>query len=680
MAPTEGLVMALYGPWGSGKSTVVNFVVHAIEALPESDRPVVLNFNPWWFGGHEDLIRRFFDQLMITLKKRGVVTERVRRAMANLADIVAQVPLTEVSAGARIFSRIARPKARDVVELRRSVENALRDQPRKILVILDDIDRLSTEETREVFRLVKSVANFPNVVYFLAFDKNVAIQAVGSVQGVTGEEYLEKIIQVPFELPLPDKSALRKLFFERLNMILASTPDGAFDQTYWQNVYMEGVDHFITSPRDVARLSNTLSVTYPAVQGEVNAVDFIAVETLRVFTSELYQVIRQNPESFAGASSGGFGADANVDRLRSFHDAWLENVDAKDRVALKAVARRIFPRLEAVWSNTYYGSESLGRWRKELRVCSPDIFPTLFRLAVPEGGISNTEMGAILTSTKDASEFSEALLELSASRRPDGTTRLATFLERMEDYTRDDIQLEQVSPIMSALFDVGDELLRADPGRPGMFGFGLDTRMGRIVHQLIRRVASEQVRFEILIDAIQTGRALTFSVHEIIVLGQEHGRHSERNPSPEEQRIVSEQHLNDLEALCLNKIRSSAKDGTLIEAPELSMVLFLWGGWSDFDEPRQWVEEICKDDHNLLNILSAFVGVSFRHTLGDVSESTHYSFNLEALTRLIDPATVVERVSELARRPDLPVEQERATKAFLRAVERGDGDDEDDSD
>ena len=47
----DGLVLALYGPWGSGKSTVLNYVRHFLEQRPEAEQPVIVTFNPWWFSG-----------------------------------------------------------------------------------------------------------------------------------------------------------------------------------------------------------------------------------------------------------------------------------------------------------------------------------------------------------------------------------------------------------------------------------------------------------------------------------------------------------------------------------------------------------------------------------------------------------------------------------------------------
>jgi predicted KAP-like P-loop ATPase len=67
--PADGLVVALYGAWGTGKSTALNFVLHYAEQDPDADQPVIVRFNPWWFAGHEDLVRRFFSQFEAALFK-----------------------------------------------------------------------------------------------------------------------------------------------------------------------------------------------------------------------------------------------------------------------------------------------------------------------------------------------------------------------------------------------------------------------------------------------------------------------------------------------------------------------------------------------------------------------------------------------------------------------------------
>ncbi|MBD2430813.1 MULTISPECIES: P-loop NTPase fold protein [Fischerella] len=83
----------------------------------------------------------------------------------------------------------------------------------------------------QLFRLLKAIPNFTNVVYVLAFNKDVVYKFIAETQGISGDIYLDKIIQTTFELPLPDKILLRRLLFEKLNAIFANTPKQMCDRT-----------------------------------------------------------------------------------------------------------------------------------------------------------------------------------------------------------------------------------------------------------------------------------------------------------------------------------------------------------------------------------------------------------------------------------------------------------------
>lgn len=86
--------------------------------------------------------------------------------------------------------------------------------------MIDDVDRLSNEEIISVFQLVKTIADFPYAVYLLAFDCEIIINALREVQKGDGAEYLEKIVQVPFELPEPESEDVHRIFKERLESII----------------------------------------------------------------------------------------------------------------------------------------------------------------------------------------------------------------------------------------------------------------------------------------------------------------------------------------------------------------------------------------------------------------------------------------------------------------------------
>jgi len=186
----EGHVIALYGPWGFGKTTMLNYVQHFLKDTTATEQPVIVPFNPWWFAGSEDLMKAFFDQLQVRLEGHKEFSSQARKSLAKFADVLSEVPL----AWAKPAATLLRSKPKDIAKLKSEISGALQQQSRRIVVVIDDIDRLTSEEIRQIFRVVKAVADFPKVTYLMAFDKAVVVQSLGELQGSSGEDYLEKIV------------------------------------------------------------------------------------------------------------------------------------------------------------------------------------------------------------------------------------------------------------------------------------------------------------------------------------------------------------------------------------------------------------------------------------------------------------------------------------------------------
>jgi predicted KAP-like P-loop ATPase len=152
MAPSDGLVISINGPWGSGKSTVLNFMLHYLEQADKEEQPIILRFNPWWFSGREDLTRLLIGQLRVRLgdKDYGELKER----LADLADLVSKIPGIPGREAGEFFADKLRGQP-DLIALKEKIGELLLLQKRKILVLIDDIDRLSPDEIRDLFRVLK---------------------------------------------------------------------------------------------------------------------------------------------------------------------------------------------------------------------------------------------------------------------------------------------------------------------------------------------------------------------------------------------------------------------------------------------------------------------------------------------------------------------------------------------
>jgi predicted KAP-like P-loop ATPase len=670
MAPNDGLVMSVNGSWGSGKSTVLNFMLHYLGQVEEDKRPVVVRFNPWWFSGREDLTRLLIGQICAALgEKESEFNRKLKKYLSDFTDVVSKLPsipgVTPLSwLKTSKFFTDSLFKQPSLSELKEKIDNLLTTRSKKILVFVDDIDRLSPDEIRDLFRAIKATANFPNTIYLLAFDTQVVTKALEQGYFASGQQYLEKIIQVPFELPHPDKVALRQLLFSKLAQIITNTPEHLFDQMYWTNVYFDGIDHFINTPREIVRLINVLRATYPAVQGEVNPVDFIAIEAFRVFRPEMYDIIRKNENFLVGASDS---SERNgQEKYSEIYKSWINQVPERDQKAVERILVRLFPRFERLFSNIIYSSDFSSTWRKNLRICSPEIFPVYFRFNVSEDSITASEMQMLLNASQDSMAFEKELINYSSQTRRDGTTRLRAILERFEDYTKEDIPTQNIEPIIFALFKVGDELLKKEDDHRGMFDFGNDMRIGRIVYQLLSRLEEEQ-RFQILYKAIEEGAALSISEREVSVLGQQHGKFTNSEPQPESERFINAEHLSSLEQLVLGKIREAAKLGILLTTPKLTSILWRWKAWSESDdEVKQWVADITKDDKNLAIFIEHFGNIHHVHSQGNLSSKAELRLEPKRLEPFIDPDDIVYRVRRLINRNDLPEEQIEAAKQFVK--------------
>ena len=179
---TEGVVVGVLGPWGSGKTSFVNL---ARGRLNEADIPV-LEFNPWMFSGADQLVQAFFVELSAQLKLRqdlaeiGKLVEDYGETFSGLAWLPLVGPWIERGrAASKVLAKMLQRRKEGIRTRQSKLRDALYRIPKPIVVILDDIDRLTTPEIRDVFKLVRLTANFPNVIYLLAFDRIRVEQALG---------------------------------------------------------------------------------------------------------------------------------------------------------------------------------------------------------------------------------------------------------------------------------------------------------------------------------------------------------------------------------------------------------------------------------------------------------------------------------------------------------------------
>ena len=190
--PSEGVVVGVLGPWGSGKTSFINLARNEFK----TKKIPILDFNPWMFSGTAQIIESFFIELAAQLKGHSTLAE-VGEYLENYGEVLSgmgELPfvgawIDGIRDTAKVLSEILQRRKKGVQGQRKQLEEALSDLDKPIVVVLDDIDRLETSEIRDIFKLVRLTANFPNIIYIVAFDRDRVEKALAE-HGTTGAPLL----------------------------------------------------------------------------------------------------------------------------------------------------------------------------------------------------------------------------------------------------------------------------------------------------------------------------------------------------------------------------------------------------------------------------------------------------------------------------------------------------------
>ena len=197
-----------------------------------------------------------------------------------------------IAAGLRLSRRDT-----SVEDLRQKVTHILEKQPRPIIVMLDDIDRLSANEIWNVLKLVRLTANFPNMIYILTFDQ-LQVERTLDEQGFSGRDFLKKIIQVPYDLPIIPTHIIAEEIRRSLKDI--ETFEWLDKKTWDSNV--EAIQPFFKNIRDIRRYVVSFQWTMSSLKDRVAPSDVLVLEALRLFQPDVFRQFPNRIDDLTGVS------------------------------------------------------------------------------------------------------------------------------------------------------------------------------------------------------------------------------------------------------------------------------------------------------------------------------------------------------------------------------------------
>lgn len=701
----EGRVFAIRGGWGFGKSSLKNLIAERLDAM--SGGADWLDFNPWQWGDGDAIARALFGQIadclggehskaalnraealrrygaILTgvgkpLKEAGSSGPLISTVLTNASVIaiastigfdlptVAKVAavLSMLSVGVPFVGRMLMHFGRDhsgepLDKVRRSLEDRLRELDRPLVIFVDDIDRLEPEQIRMLLRQVKANANLPNIVFVLLFQPSIVERALDPVADGDGRAFLEKVVQASFDLPAVPASIVHRMFEKELSEIAGpyAIEANGFSQRRWGNTYIGCIQPLLHNMRDARRLISSIAVHIPLhVVGnvfEVNIVDLLLLETLRVFEPDLHDALFR--ERGLVLQEGGYSIDGRRKGDQEAAKVLLEIVSEERRDIARNALKDLFPTLEWAYGGTNYADGFHHKWLTEKRVCTSRYFPRYFELQTTIGEISERRFVDFLDATATEKTLSTAIATIEA----DGL--LNSLVARLDESV-DRLPTENASVLLPGMFVLAEKLAGANSGT-----FNSSYVAAWSATSWFLKRIPENVRGGLALEALRKTEAL--SVASILIHLSDP---ADRNEGDKEtfEPALDPNTVAAMKAEWLGLIRGRAADGdALFTEPDLISHLYRWRDYTgSIDEPREWMMKAIQTDQGFATVITRLMSRGTSHTYGDRVSTPHNSFNKETIDDFIGIDVAKARIDAI--NPDQFPEHEEALQILQRHIEK----------
>ena len=673
-----GTSIAIQGEWGSGKTSIINLIKFHLQSEVERKNIEIVDFNCWWFRGEEALTLAFLQELGLALEKDlgekakekvAKIAKRVLQAGSVLGPIIGAVSgglLAGVVRGSINFGKTYFEEQSGLEQVFSSLSDMLKEQDKRFLIVIDDLDRLSMDELTSIFRLVRSVGHLPNVIYLLSFDRVVAEKTLKERYPAEGPGFLEKIIQAAFDIPVPNQSELEKIVLNGIQE-LGLYPVSDDEAVRFMNVFYDLVAPLIRRPRDNVRYLSILSVTWPALAGEVDPADFAALEAVRLFEPQVYMRLRQSSKKLTGVG----GQDDHTDE---FLDWILEDADKDRKEALKDGLERLFPRLESMT----YGTDFIAEWERKRRVCTSKFFQTYFRFSLDPYLISKDDVLEFIARCGQKDFASDLLKTAARNEGRDGGTMVPVWLDEITSHSRD-IREEDRPVLIKEIFSVADTIYLSEDDDKGVGGFAnTHLRIHWLIRSLMPRSADLDTRSYVFKKAAEVSE-IGWLVDFCSSVQREHFPKKDDAKVPEEARLMNEEHANWLKSHTVERIRECAHSGGLVKHQFLGDILFRWRDFVDDGsiEVSEWINRELEKDDSVIALAKAFTAESWSQGLGmfgagdRVSKRT-FRAQVGGLDSVMDLGVFRERLEGLVDKDNLDPEDREIVERFLYAWDHQD--------
>ena len=597
----EPIVVGINGSWGCGKTSLVNLIIDKAKSMYNDNEKelLALFFEPWNYSDVSQLITQYFSMMSTSLANSkdkalegiGSLLEKYGQGLGGFipSAVIQAASKTIPSIGALVRGKTIYGSG-DLASQRKLIIERLEKYTGKIIVVIDDIDRLPFDQIREIFRLVAAVANFPNTIFILSFDRGIVGKALDVEQG-SGDEYIEKIVQLPIEIPPVTRKHINEMFNDVFGEYVNPESSMIWQQDYWFAVvdYILGM---ITNLRDIIRLSNTVELKMSMVGEEVNFTDMLLLTSIEIKQHKLYKWIYSNKDRLTGGTEftiHNYGKKPETEKTELINE--IESLELQMETNLAtAILSAMFPRVASFMNRGWGIQEDTASLRRNQRIASPNKFDRYFVMSIEESQINRRNLNQALEvhNVEDLILYIKECLENNQEYELFEELRaLSTNLNYAQTINLAQALIETFAYIDSS----NANSILSSKSRAEYLILDLFNRIRQNDEKIIYQIIEKKLNIAKVEDLEIIAKLLH---HEALAYGV--------IPTPEREgyrRFITEDEFNILSKRYIDKALELDKESSLLnlESSNISLDII---GWLASEEYSKYLERKLKDDINVL--------------------------------------------------------------------------------
>ena len=303
-----------------------------LKDIPSSLKDVkVIWFDPWFFGSEETVIKAFFyriaKELMDEDKELAKLFLKLAVVMSSSPNLPESLPVVGdafkvINYGRNLLASMSGDdgSVMDFTDIKNKITAKLGETKKRIVIIIDDLDRLQVDEALTMLKVIRLVTEF-GVNFVIGYDEETLSATIDKNCGGHGREYIRKMINIPvsisaisdgdyqkfIEKNIHPKAGFNRLcnnYLKRYDVVEKILKDETTNERLENNVFNVPpslpilFQSLAALPREIINISNLYNAFSNVFDAKIDELDFLLLCIIKIAYPKLYNLLHEKEWPF----------------------------------------------------------------------------------------------------------------------------------------------------------------------------------------------------------------------------------------------------------------------------------------------------------------------------------------------------------------------------------------------